>query len=433
MSLKTSSPQLRRELGVVGAIVMGLGSIIGTGVFVSIGIAAGIAGTAVILAVIIGAIVATCNALNSAQLAANHPVSGGSYEYGYKYLNSWLGFTAGWMFLLAKSASAATAALGFAGYFLNATGLTGRGLLVPLAIAAVFVITVIVLNGIRRSNRINIVIVSISFFSLIYFILGGIPTAITVGSENLTPLFKDSFATMLHASALMFVAYTGYGRIATLGEEAHDPRKTIPKAIVITMIVTMLLYVGVAIIAVATIGAETLNESALSEQAAPLEVAVRSFGIPGGPQIMAIGAIFAMLGVLLNLILGLSRVLLAMGRRRDMPRIFARLNQSGTTPTPAVIAVSTIICILVLIGNVKTTWSFSAFTVLIYYSITNLAAFYLPGDGRLYPKWLSILGLLACVFLAFWVEPFIWQLGLALIVAGLIWHGVAQKLGDERS
>ncbi|MEL6164120.1 MAG: amino acid permease, partial [Cyanobacteria bacterium J06628_3] len=173
-------------------------------------------------------------------------------------------------------------------------------------------------------------------------------------------------------------------------------------------------------------GAENLGELALRGQAAPLEVAVRSFGIPGGAQILAVGAIFAMLGVLLNLILGLSRVLLAMGRRRDVPRFFARLNDSGTTPTLAVIAVSAIISVLVLIGNVKTTWSFSAFTVLIYYSVTNLAAFSLPSEGRLYPKWLSVLGLSACLFLAFWVESFIWQLGLALIVAGLIWHAVAR-------
>ena len=433
MSLKTSSPQLRRELGVVGATVMGLGSIVGTGVFVSIGIASGIAGSAVILAVMVGALVATCNGLNSAQLAANHPVSGGSYEYGYKYLNPWLGFTAGWMFLLAKSASAATAALGFAGYFLNAVGLNERGLLIPVALVAVFTITAVVLNGIRRSNRVNIIIVSISIFSLIFFILSGIPTAITSGKENLTSLFNGSPATVLQASALMFVAYTGYGRIATLGEEAKEPRKTIPKAIVVTMIVTMLIYMGVATIAVAGIGAEKLSQSALTGQAAPLEVAVRSFAIPGGTQILAIGAVFAMLGVLLNLILGLSRVLLAMGRRRDMPRIFARLNQEGTTPTPAVIAVSLIISVLVLIGNVKTTWSFSAFTVLIYYSITNLAAFSLPTQQRLYPKWLSLLGLSACVFLAFWVEAFVWQVGLALIIAGLIWHGVARSLGDERS
>lgn len=371
---RTSSPQLQRELGVVGATVMGLGSIIGTGVFVSIGIAAGIAGPAVILAAMIGALVAVCNGLNSAQLAANHPVSGGTYEYGYKYLNSWLGFTAGWMFLLAKTASAATAALGFAGYLLNALGVRERSLLVPLALAAVVVLTAIVLSGIRRSNVTNIVIVSLTLLSLGFFVVAGTPKAIASGSENLTPFFRGSTGTVLHAAALMFVAYTGYGRICTLGEEAKEPRKTIPQAIIAAMIVTMLLYISVAVVAVGAVGANVLGISASVEQAAPLEVAARNFGILGASQILAIGAITAMLGVLLNLILGLSRVLLAMGRRRDMPRIFGRLNSSGTTPVAATIAVGVAIAVLVLIGNVKTTWSFSAFTVLIYYAVTNLAA-----------------------------------------------------------
>ncbi len=428
MSRTNSSPQLRRELGVVGATVMGLGSIIGTGLFVSIGIAAGIAGTSVILAVIIGALVATCNGLNSAQLAANHPVSGGSYEYGYKYLNSWLGFTAGWMFLLAKTASAATAALGFAGYFLNATGMGGRGLLIPVALTSVVILTAIVLSGIRRSNVINITIVSISLLSLVFFIIAGTPTAITNGLNNLTPFFQGSIGTVLHASALMFVAYTGYGRIATLGEEAKEPHRTIPRAIVVTMVLTMVLYTAVALVAVGAVGAEVLGKLGTVGQTAPLQVVAGKFSFMGGSQILAIGAITAMLGVLLNLILGLSRVLLAMGRRRDMPRIFALVNHSGTTPVSATIAIGIAIALLVSTGNVKTTWSFSAFTVLIYYAITNLAAIYLPPFERLYPKWLSLLGLAACLFLAFWVEPFIWQVGIALIVAGLIWHAAARQI-----
>lgn len=425
---RTTSPQLKRELGVVGATVMGLGSIIGTGVFVSIGIAAGIAGPAVILAAIIGALVAICNGLNSAQLAANHPVSGGTYEYGYRYLNSWLGFTAGWMFLLAKTASAATAALGFAGYLLNALGVAERNLLVPLALGSVVILTAVVLSGIRRSNVTNIVIVSLTLLSLAFFVIAGTPKAIASSAENFTPFFRDSPATVLQAAALMFVAYTGYGRIATLGEEAKEPRKTIPKAIIAAMIVTMVVYVSVAVVAVGAVGVNVLGNSAAVGQAAPLEVAARNFGIPGASQILAVGAITAMLGVLLNLILGLSRVLLAMGRRGDMPKIFAHLNQSGTTPVPATIGIGVAIALLVLVGNVKTTWSFSAFTVLIYYAVTNLAAFYLPKSQRLYPKWLAGLGLAACLFLAFWVEPFIWQVGVALIVAGLIWHAVAQKV-----
>ncbi|MEP0880540.1 APC family permease [Trichocoleus sp. ST-U3] len=429
MTAGTSPPQLQRELGVLGATMMGLGSIVGTGVFVSIGIAAGIAGPAVILAIAIGAVVATCNGLNSAQLAANHAVSGGSYEYGYKYLNPSLGFTAGWMFLLAKTASAATAALGFAGYLLNATGLYGRGFLIPTALAAAILMTLIVLSGIRRSNRANIAIVSVSLLSLIFFVLICLPRATEVGTENLTPFFKGSPATVLQASALMFVAYTGYGRIATLGEEAREPRKTIPIAMIVSLGVTMLLYMAVATVGIGAVGTEILGK-ATQAQAAPLEVAVRSVAGSRGAAILSIGAIAAMLGVLLNLILGLSRVLLAMGRRRDMPRILARLNRQGTTPDLAVVVVGIAIALLVLLGNVKTTWSFSAFNVLIYYAITNLAALKMPDSERLYPKWIAWAGLGSCLFLAFWVEPQIWQMGLGLIVAGLIWHQVRQRVRE---
>ncbi len=429
MTAGTSPPQLQRELGVLGATMMGLGSIVGTGVFVSIGIAAGIAGPAVILAIAIGAVVATCNGLNSAQLAANHAVSGGSYEYGYKYLNPSLGFTAGWMFLLAKTASAATAALGFAGYLLNATGLYGRGFLIPTALAAAILMTLIVLSGIRRSNRANIAIVSVTLLSLIFFVLICLPRATEVGTENFTPFFTGSPATVLQASALMFVAYTGYGRIATMGEEAREPRKTIPIAMIVSLLVTMLLYMAVATVGIGAVGTEILGK-ATQAQAAPLEVAVRSVAGSRGAAILSIGAIAAMLGVLLNLILGLSRVLLAMGRRRDMPRILARLNRQGTTPDLAVVVVGIAIALLVLLGNVKTTWSFSAFNVLIYYAITNLAALKMPDSERLYPKWIAWAGLGSCLFLAFWVEPQIWQMGLGLIVAGLIWHQVRQRVRE---
>ncbi len=398
---------------------MGLGSIVGTGVFVSIGIAAGIAGSGVILAVAIAALIATANGLNSAQLASSHPVSGGTYEYGYKYLNPWLGFTAGWMFLVAKTASAATAALGFAGYLTNALGVDPRWK-VAIALLAVITLICIVWGGIQKSNLVNIAIVSLALFSLIFFILAALPKIAAQGVQNFSPFWLD-LPSLLQATALMFVAYTGYGRIATLGEEVKEPRKTIPQAMIIAMLLTMGLYMGVAIAAIGAVGAVKLAQG-VGTGAAPLEVVARSFGIPGSSQIVALGAMLAMIGVVLNLILGLSRVVLAMARRGDLPRLFAKLNPQGTNPTAAVLLVGGAIASLVLIGNVKTTWSFSAFSVLIYYGITNLAALQLPTSDRLYPKWLAILGLLACFFLAFWVEQQIWLTGVALILAGLIWH-----------
>lgn len=422
-----SSPLLKRELGVFGATLMGLGSIVGTGVFVSIGMAAEIAGSGVIIAVAIAALVAVCNGLNSAQLAANHPVSGGTYEYGYKYLNPWLGFTAGWLFLLAKTASAATAALGFAGYFLNVVGVADRTDLILTALVALATLTLIVLTGIRRSNIANIAIVSVTLLSLAVFVVAGLPE---VSWEMPTVQNDSSIGSILHATALMFVAYTGYGRIATMGEEVREPQQTIPKAIIFTLVLTMLLYVAVAIVFVGVGGVDKLSLQTATT-AAPLEVIARSFRIPGVSQLLAVGAITAMLGVLLNLILGLSRILLAMGRRLDMPRVLARLNPSGTTPYVAVVAVEVAIALLILIGDVKTTWSFSAFNVLIYYAITNFAALQLSPTERLYPQWLAVVGLASCLFLAFWVQRQIWLIGLALIMAGLIWRAIVQLLANN--
>ncbi|MEM6507778.1 MAG: amino acid permease, partial [Planctomycetota bacterium] len=162
--------RLKRELGVFHAVLLGLGSILGTGVFVSIGIAAGIAGPSLLIAVVLAALLALCNGLSSAQLAVAHPVAGGTYEYGYKFLSPKLGFTAGWMFLLAKSASAATAALGVGTYLLgqfflnNATvqrwiieGANLYTMTIAIAMAALCALVVLVLLGLRRSAWVNTV------------------------------------------------------------------------------------------------------------------------------------------------------------------------------------------------------------------------------------------------------------------------------------
>jgi basic amino acid/polyamine antiporter, APA family len=419
---------LKREVGVLGATMMGLGSMVGAGVFLSIGIAAGIAGPAVIPAIVLAALVATCNALSSAQLAASMPVSGGTYEYGYAYLTPWLGFTAGWMFLCAKTASAATAALGFAGYLLRTLNIAGG--VVLIAILAVAVLTLIVLLGIRRSNRANLVIVSITLFALLVFVVGGLLAVSARGSQPWLPFFRPSpdsgavWPGVLEATALMFVAFTGYARIATLGEEMRDPTRTIPRAIIYTLIVSAILYIAVGTVGIATIGPEALAMAARAD-VAPLVVAARTFNIPGASWIVAIGAMTAMLGVLLNLILGLSRVVLAMGRRGDMPGWFAEVGSSGS-PAPAIIVVGIAIGALALTGNAEVTWSFSAFTVLIYYAITNLAALRLPSDRRLYSPLFAWGGLAACLGLAFFVEREIWLIGLGLIAAGLLWHGLAR-------
>ena len=408
--------------------MLGLGSIVGTGVFVSLGVAAGVAGPAVLVAVFVGALVAGLNGLSSAQLAANHPVSGGTYAYGYRYLNPFLGFTAGWTFLVAKGASAATAALGFAGYASSLLGLP-PGWLVPLALGAVVVLTLVVLGGVRRSSLTNIVIVSVTLAALALFVVAGFPSALANIGDTLLDAPRDAsrggLRSVLYASALMFVAYTGYGRIATLGEEVREPRRTIPRAIITTLLVTAVLYAAVAFVGVGAVGAPALGGAA-EAGAAPLEVAAESFA-PAIAPLVAVGAVTAMLGVLLNLLLGLSRVLLAMGRQGDAPARFGSLSPRST-PAAAVLGVSVVTVGLTLIGDVKTTWSFSAFSVLLYYAITNLAALRLSDRERFFPRWVSAAGLVACLSLAFFVEVGVWLAGLGVVALGGLWYGATRLM-----
>jgi APA family basic amino acid/polyamine antiporter len=431
----TEQATMKRVVGLWGAVWMGLGSILGTGVFVSLAIVSGVAGAAVMLAVVLAALVALANGLSSAQLAAAHPVSGGTYEYGYRYLDGRAGFAAGWMFLAAKSASAATAALGCAGYILHTLGFeVSPSIRVGLALGIVAVMTVLVVGGLKRSNVANMVMVSTTLAALTAFVAAGWwENGVGADVSRLSVEAVQSALlrpwALLEATALMFVAYTGYGRIATLGEEVREPSTTIPRAIVATLVVSMALYVAVASSAVVSVGAQDFGVSAQTV-AAPLEVVARGFKTPGVASLVAFGAVTAMAGVLLNLLLGLSRVLLAMARRGDMPGMFGHVSERTGGPDRAVWAVGAFIALLVLLGDVRATWSFSAFTVLLYYGITNLAALRLPVEDRKFPRGVAAFGLATCLGLAFFVDPPIWLAGLGLLALGFVARTLVRAAGQ---
>ena len=342
----TPNGRLRREVGLAGASLLGLGSMVGTGVFVSIGIAAGVAGPSLMAATFLAALVA---------------------------------------------------------------------------------------GGIRRSSRGNAVIVGLTLAPLVALVGLSVPVVLSQGLDNFTPFLPASaegpggYGALLHGAALMFVAFTGYGRIATLAEEVREPGRVIPPAVVVTMGIVTALYLGVAFAGVGVLGAEEFGRAA-EEAAAPLEAVAAALGVGWLPLVIALAAITAMLGVLLNLVLGLSRVLLAMARRGDAPAAFQRIGHGKASPVRAVWACGLVVAGLVLIGDVRTTWSFSAFTVLLYYGITNLAALRLPPGKRLFPPWIPAFGLAGCLGLAFWVESTIWMAGLALLALGLAGHAVRHRL-----
>lgn len=397
--------ELRREVGLGGAVLLGLGSIVGTGVFVSLGLAVDLAGSAVVWAVLIAAVVATCNGLSSAQLAASNPVSGGTYEYGYRYLNPAAGFTAGWLFLIAKSASAATAALGIAAY-------AGIGAERLPALVALAVVTGLVLVGLRRTNQVNAAVVTVAIGSLLVLV------AVSWSEALATPTGDPGSGPQLaEAAALVFVAFTGYGRVATLGEEVHSPRRTIPIAVVLTLAASASVYVLVAFV-------QSRLGTAPVGSGSPLVPIGEAIGGTGLASLVRIGALAAMVGVLLNLVLGLSRVALAMGRRNDLPTVFARVHREGRSPTPAILLVAGAVAAFVAVGDIRTTWSFSALTVLVYYALTNLAALRQPPEERRFPRVVQYAGLVGCLALAAFIDPTMWAWGSGLVAAGLIWHRI---------
>jgi basic amino acid/polyamine antiporter, APA family len=390
--------ELRRELGLGGAVITGLGSILGTGAFVAIALAFDFAGSWIVLAAPLAAAVAVFNGLSSAALAAVHPVAGGTYEYGTRFLGPWSGYLAGWLFLVAKSASAATAALALG----RLLGLDWA----PLVIVALA--TGLVAAGLRRTTGVNAALVVTTVAGLTAFVVMG-----RLEAGNAVRVAPSATAAgVLEAVAFLFVAYTGYGRIATLGEEVRDPEVTIPRAVIVTLAITAVLYTAVAwtvtrLWTEAGIGGDSLF--------------AMSRDMTGG-VIVSLAAAAAMAGVLLNLILGLSRVWLAMGRRGDMPSPLARITDGS--PRVAVAVTGVAVAGLTLIGDLRIAWSFSAFSVLLYYAITNVAALRLVSEQRRFPRWTAWAGLLSCVFLAAWLDPAVVGISLLVIVSGLAWRWV---------
>ena len=433
-----SKPKLPNVIGKFSALMIGLGSIIGTGAFISIGIAAGISEKYLLLSIILAFFLALCNGISSAQLAANHPVSGGTYEYGRKYLNNYLGFMAGWTFIFAKSASGAAAALTFGGYLSSIIGYDQNLFIDATAIIIVLIITIVLLFGVKRTTVVNNTIVFVSLASLSIFIILGIITFYFSGNTysnlEINQVFSNEevFKNVLYSTAIIFVAFTGYGRIATLGEEIIEPRKNIPIIIIITLFIAFILYSLIAMVSTVIVGYRQFSLAAIND-VAPLITVAQNFMFKEIVWIVAIGAFFAIIGVLLNLVLGISRVIFAMGRNEDFPKILSNLSQNELTPIYAILTTSLIISCIVLVGDIKSVWSFSAFSVLIYYGITNYSAMRLSNNERFFPKVISRIGFFGCMIVAFYIEPVFVKIGILILLIGTAFFLINNKIKRVRN
>jgi len=406
---------LARRLGLGDAVAIGLGSMIGAGVFAVFAPAAAASGGGLLVGLAIAAVAAFANATSSAQLAAAHPVSGGSYAYGRAELNDWWGFLAGWCFVVGKTASCAAMALTFGAY-------TAPGLERPLAVAAVVALCTINLAGITRTALATKILVALVLAALALVITAGLTSA-AGPSAVLGGFAPAGWHGVLQSAGLIFFAFAGYARIATMGEEVRDPRRTIPRAIVAALTATVLIYAVLAVVVLRVLGPD--NAAASS---APLADVVSAAGWAWAGPIIRIGAALAALGALLALFAGLGRTSLAMAREGDLPRFFAAVSPRTQVPYRAEIAVALVVIALVATVDLRGAIGFSSFGVLLYYLVANLSALRQPGEARRYPRWLQVAGAALCVVLA---ASLPWQsiAGGAVVVAlGLAYRLIRLRL-----
>ncbi|MBD0707115.1 MULTISPECIES: APC family permease [unclassified Streptomyces] len=397
------SAELRRSLGVLDAVVIGLGAMVGAGIFVALGPAAGAAGSGggLLAALGIAAVVAYCNAMASARLAAVHPQSGGTYVYGRERLGPFWGYLAGWAFTVGKTASCAAMALTVGAY---AWPEQAHG----VAVAAVVALTAVNYRGVQKSALLTRVLVTVVLTVLAVLVAVCLGAG---GSGPRPPGAEASFGGVLQAAGLLFFAFAGYARIATLGEEVRDPARTIPRAVPLALGLALLVYALVAWAVLAVLGA-----GALAHSPAPLTDAARAAGAAWLVPVVAVGAAVAALGSLLSLVLGVSRTALAMARDGHLPVALAAVHPRYRVPHRAEVAVGAVVAVVAATADVRGAIGFSSFGVLVYYGIANASAWTL-GPRR---RPLAALGLAGCGALALALPPGAVLAGAAVVAAGVV-------------
>ncbi|OLT36223.1 transporter [Rhodococcus sp. CUA-806] len=405
--MKSSAP-LARRLGLGDAVVIGVGSMVGAGVFAVFAPASAAAGAGLLIGLAIAAIVAFCNATSSAQLAARYPTSGGTYIYGREQLGQWPGFLAGWSFVIGKTASCAAMALTFATYT------APDGYTKPVAVAAIIALTAVNYFGVTRTAGLTRILVTI----VLVILAGTVVLALTgpraSGGIDPAMLTDAGWYAILQSAGLLFFAFAGYARIATMGEEVIHPERTIPRAIVTALGIALGVYVVVAVTVLLVLGPDRLSTST-----APLVDVVTAAGQAWATPVVRVGAGVAALGALLALIAGVGRTSLAMARHGDLPSYLTAVHPKYSVPHHAEITLAVVVSILIVTIDLRDAIGFSSFGVLLYYLIANVSAYTQASDQRRYPKAFQLLGALGCLTLAATLPVTSIAVGIAVLIVGV--------------
>ncbi|MBH0024204.1 APC family permease [Salinibacterium sp. SWN248] len=414
---------LARRLTTTDATVIGVGSMIGAGVFAAFVPAAQAAGAGLLIGLGIAAIVAWCNAAASAQLAAVYPVAGGTYVYGRERLGPWWGYFAGWSFIVGKTASCAAMALVFAAY------VAPDGWEKPVAVLGVVALTIVNLLGVTRTAAATKVIV-------VFVLVVLVGVLITVAASPLVEPEPISLSGpidaygVLQSAGILFFAFAGYARIATLGEEVSNPHRAIPQAIMMALAITAGLYLVLAITMLSVLGPETLAASQ-----APIADLLVAAGWGWATGLISLTAGVAALGALLALMAGIGRTALAMARNSDLPRWLNAVHPRFRVPHRAELVLSGVVIAVVLVSDLRGAIAFSSFGVLLYYFVANIAAFTQPATQRRIPRVINVIGALACLVLVVTVPVVGLAVGAVVLMMGipvrLLSNRQSRKLSDH--
>ncbi len=422
--------KLKRAIGLWSAVAINVGAIIGGGIFVVTGIVAGYAHSALIISMVIAGIIAFLTATSFAKLTAWQPVEGSVYEYGRQLVSPYAGFLAGWMWIVANTFTGAAVSLGFAGYLtsalpnLQATIPIVGGIAISTAsvIAAVLCVCFTALNiiGAKESAKVNNVLVVTKLVILAFFVVFGV---LYVKSGNFLP-FEPLTSGVLFGSFFIFFAYGGFARIAVLAEEVKDAKRNVPRAMLLSLGISMAVYVLVGLVAVGLLGS-----GGLSTSASPLTSAIGVSGNMAAMQVVSFGGLVATASVLLTAILGVSRMAFSMARGSDFPKKLSQLHSRFLTPYWAIIATGAVMSLLVLFIDLTAVVAVSTFALLFNYSITNISAYKLKTDSSL-RRFLPLLALATCILLLVFIlfaSPIAWLAGILFMAAGSVYYWLQNR------
>jgi APA family basic amino acid/polyamine antiporter len=407
---------LRSEIGLFSATTIGLGAIIGAGIFVVTGIAAGVAGPALFVSILIAGLISLLSAFSYAELSEYLPVEGGTYAFARELISPLAGFLSGWIFVFTNIFTGAVLALGFARYL---------GVIFPAVpektVAVILCILFVFLNyfGVKKSAVANDLLVITKVFILLVFILIGLSVT---NLANFTPLTPHGAPGILEGAALIFFAYTGFARVTVIAEEVRDPRRTIPRAVFLSLGMSIVIYLFVSLAAIGMAGA-----GALAGSGSPLTTAMQAAGNPSAILLVTAGGLVATASVLITTILGVSRVVFAMARNRELPGACAHIDSQYQTPSVAIFISGAAMIISVLLVNLAIAVAVSSFAYLLYYGIANFAAIRLGPSVRRYPRIISVLGLASCLALLPFLNPISWALGATAVISGIIVYHVMKR------